>query len=433
MDAQDTQLRSGSSARIVPEHTDVVVVGGGMVGALTALAMARCDLQVTVVEKSAASAFDVNDHDLRVSAISHATLQMLKAVGAWQDMQSVRVCPYKRMLVWDDASSAETWFDSTNIGHQQLGFIVENSLIQTALWQQLALLSNVALRCPASVVDLSLDQDMASLTLDNGDVLSAELIVAADGSNSTVRALAGIAVDGERYDQHALVATVKTKLPQQDITWQRFTSTGPQAFLPLVGNRASMVWYHSEQRVSELKALSDAEFIEAMESEFPERLGGVEAVERRGSFPLQWSHAQQYVVPRFALVGDAAHAVHPLAGQGVNLGMLDAAALVQCVIDGVSDGRAIGDMRVLRRYERWRKPGNALMIKMLDGIQRAFQPDHRSPMQAGSLKVLRTAALHLANDITPVNTFCIRSAMGLSGELPELAMGRLPSTLSNPG
>ncbi len=409
------------------EHSDVVVVGGGMVGALTALAMARCDLQVTVVEKNSASVFDVNDHDLRVSAISHATLQMLKSVGVWNDIQAVRVCPYKRMLVWDDASGAETRFDSANVGHQQLGFIVENSLMQTALWRQLATLPNVELRCPASVVDLSLHQDMASLTLDNGDVLSAELIVAADGSQSTVRALADIKVDGESYDQHALVATVTTELPQQDITWQRFTPTGPQAFLPLVGNRASMVWYHTEHRISELKALSDADFIAAMQSEFPERLGGVVAVERRGSFPLQWSHAQEYVKPRFALVGDAAHAVHPLAGQGVNLGMLDAAVLVQCVIDAMSDGRAMGDMRVLRRYERWRKPANALMIKMLDGIQRVFQPADRSSIQSGSLKAMRTLALHLANDITPLNKYCIRSAMGLSGELPELAKGRLPS------
>ncbi len=417
-------------------HSDIVVVGGGMVGALTALAMARCDFRVTVIEQRPPSEFSLNDHDLRVSAISHATLQMFKAVGVWDTMQSLRVCPYKRMLVWDNATSAETWFDSSHVGYKQLGFIVENSLMQHVLWQELRALPNVSVRTPATVVDLSVQADKALLTLDadnNSDTLSASLVVAADGFNSTVRSLAKINVDGERYDQHALVATVKTELAQQDITWQRFTESGPQAFLPLAGNRASMVWYHSAERIAELKALSDADFISAMQSEFPERLGGLLQVERRGSFPLQWSHAQQYVKPGIALVGDAAHAVHPLAGQGVNLGMLDAAVLVQCVVDGLAEGRAIGSLRTLRRYERWRKPANASMIKMLDTIQRAFQPEGQSALHASVLKTARTAALYVGNNITPINKVCIRTAMGLTGELPALARGSLPvSSISVP-
>jgi len=416
----------------MPSNTDIIVVGGGMVGAMTALAFAHCDLAVAVIEKKAPVRFDVLEHDIRVSAISHATLEMFKAVGAWQTMHGARVCPYKRMLVWDSASTAKTRFNSADIGYQQLGYIVENSLIQSALWQQLQQHANVEIHCPASITTLDLQDDEASLTLDSGQTLSASLVVAADGSQSTVRSLAGIEIDGESYQQHALVATVKTEISQQDITWQRFTDTGPQAFLPLVGNRASMVWYHTAERVAELKVLSESDFISEMESQFPEQLGKLLSIEQVGSFPLQWSHAQQYVLPRFALVGDAAHAVHPLAGQGVNLGMLDASTLVQCVVEGITQGREVGDIRALRRYERWRKPSNELMIRMLDAIQQAFQPQQRSAIQGGLLKAARTAALRLADRVGPVNKTCMRAAMGLSGELPELARGRLPAAISNP-
>jgi len=403
-----------------------------MVGAMTALAFAHCDQTVTVIEKKAPAEFDTLAHDIRVSAISHATLEMFKAVGAWQTMRDTRVCPYRNMLVWDSASTAKTRFNSADVGYDQLGYIVENSLIQTALWQQLRQLSNVAIQCPESIISLDLQEHEASLTLASGKTLRAGLVVAADGSQSTVRSLAGIEVDGESYQQHALVATVATEIEQQDITWQRFTDTGPQAFLPLKGNRASMVWYHTAERVAQLKVLSESDFIDEMESEFPELLGKLISIEQVGSFPLQWSHAQQYVRPRFALVGDAAHAVHPLAGQGVNLGMLDAATLVQCVVEGMAQGKGPGDLRALRRYERWRKPSNELMIRMLDGIQQAFQPQDRSAIQIGLLTAARTAALRMADSIGPVNKACMRAAMGLSGDLPDLARGRLPAAFASP-
>ena len=415
----------------MPDNSDVLVVGGGMVGAMTALAFARCGLSVTVIEKKAPEPFDTLKHDIRVSAISHATLEMFKAMGAWQTMRDTRVCPYKRMLVWDNASTAKTQFNSADIGYPQLGYIVENSLIQTSLWQQLQQHDNVEIQCPASIKSLDLQEDYASLALDNGETLKGRLLVAADGSQSTVRSLAGIDVDGESYGQHALVATVQTEIAQQDITWQRFTENGPQAFLPLAGNRASMVWYHTAERIAQLKTLSEDDFIHQMEAEFPSQLGKLKSIEQKGSFPLQWSHAQQYVLPRFALTGDAAHAVHPLAGQGVNLGMLDAATLVECVVEGVAQGRDPGDHRALRRYERWRKPSNELMIRLLDGIQQAFQPQERSALQSGLLKAARTAALRVADGVGPVNKMCMRSAMGLSGELPALARGRLPSVVAS--
>ena len=406
------------------QSSDVIVVGGGMVGAMTALAFARYDLHVTLVERTLPTPFDAGKHDIRVSAISHATLQMFKSLGAWDEIQGTRVCAYKRMLVWDDSSSAQTRFDSADVGHQQLGYIVENSLIQHALWQQLRSLDNVRIRCPASVAALEFNDGNVKVALENGELLHTQLVVAADGARSSVRTLAGIKVDGESYQQHALVATVNTELPQQDITWQRFTDTGPQAFLPLAGSRASIVWYHTQSRVEALQALPESDFITALEKEFPHQLGRLSAVQQIGSFPLSWSHAKQYVKPRFALVGDAAHSVHPLAGQGVNLGMLDAAVLVQCVTDRLSQTGDTGNLRALRRYERWRKPSNELMIRMLDGIQQVFQPGEGSAFRNGMMKASRTAALQIADKSGLINKACIRTAMGLSGELPELVKSR---------
>jgi 2-octaprenyl-3-methyl-6-methoxy-1,4-benzoquinol hydroxylase len=401
--------------------TDVIIVGGGMVGALTAAALGACGVDVVLLEKSAPAPFDADVHDLRVSAVSEASERMLDAVGAWDTIRDMRVCPYRRMLVWESESSAETLFDSSSIGLPHLGHIVENRVIQLGLWQQLEAMDNVRIVCPGLVESLNVDKQQVIVS-GNGQTYAASLLIAADGANSAVRSLAQIAVEGESYEQHALVATVTTSDPQQDITWQRFTPNGPQAFLPLCGHRASMVWYESAETVSMLKQLPAEEFLRAMETAFPERLGKLNSLEGIGSFPLQWQHAGNYVQPRVALVGDAAHSVHPLAGQGVNMGLLDAAVLVECIVEQHAKGADIGAMRALRRYERWRKPQNSLMIRMLDGIQQAFQPQQHAAMMGA----LRALALRGADNIRPLNSLCIKLAMGLEGDLPQLARGRLP-------
>ncbi len=404
-------------------NTDVIVVGGGMVGSLTAAALGCCGLDVVLLEKNPPAEFNPLQHDLRVSAVSFATERMFSAVGAWDNVHLMRACPFRRMLVWDDQSEASTLFNSADIGHQHLGHIVENRVLQLALWECLRSLENVRLLCPASIEHLEVDTARAVVTLGNQTKLTTPLVIAADGARSQIRELAGLGVTGESYDQHALVATVTTALSQQDITWQRFTPHGPQAFLPLTGNRASMVWYQSADYIAELKAMSGQCFLKAMQKEFPERLGELNEVIGIGSFPLHWQHAEQYVAPRVALVGDAAHSVHPLAGQGVNMGMLDAAALVECVVGRYSSNADIGSLRSLRPYERWRKGNNAVMIKMLDGIHHAFQPDDSG---AGMLKLLRTAALNSVDRIRPLNSLCMKLAMGLAGDLPRLAKGQLP-------
>lgn len=404
------------------QSTDIIVIGGGMVGSLTAVALAECGFDVVLVERQWPDAFSGGAYDLRVSAISHATQRMFEVVDAWSGMQAMRVCPYARMRVWE--ADAETEFDSDSIGRAQLGHIVENRVIQLALLTRAQERLNVI--CPASIESLTHSADGVTVRLDNGQMLTANLVVAADGARSVVRDLAGISAHGEAYDQHALVASVTTALPQQDITWQRFTVNGPQAFLPLTGNRASLVWYQRADFIAALKSLTDEEFIDALHQQFPAELGQIHSIQGRGSFPLSWQHADSYVKPGVALVGDAAHSVHPLAGQGVNMGMLDAAALVD-VIAGA--GRHdIGSLRVLRRYERWRKSSNEMMIRFLDGIQRSFQPDESEAglLPASAIKIARRLALGAAHHVGPLNKQCIKVAMGLSGDLPQMAHGRLP-------
>lgn len=404
------------------QTTEIIVIGGGMVGSLTAVAMADCGFDVVLVERQWPDDFAVERHDLRVSAISHATQRMFEVLDVWSSMVAMRVCPYSRMRVWE--GDAITEFNSDSIGRAQLGHIVENRVIQNALLQRAQ--DVVKVICPASIEALTSAADGVQVLLDNGDQFFASLVVAADGANSVARRLAGISTNGEAYDQHAFVASVTTDQPQQNITWQRFTKDGPQAFLPLTGNRASLVWYQQADFIASLKEMSDQELIDAFLRHFPGELGEILTIEGHGSFPLSWQHATNYIKPGIALVGDAAHSVHPLAGQGVNMGMLDAAALVDVVVGaGKHD---IGSLRVLRRYERWRRGSNEMMIRFLDGIQRAFQSEamenRLTPPTA--IKIARRLALSAAHHVGPLNRQCIKTAMGLSGDLPEMAHGRLP-------
>ena len=293
-------------------------------------------------------------------------------------------------------------------------------------------LQSVELRAPASLKSFDTRADCIAVELEDNSVVTASLLVGADGARSQVRELAGIGIQQSRYPQEALVATVATELPQQDITWQRFLPSGPQALLPLDGQRASMVWYHSQEEVQRLKALTDDEFLDAMHSAFPAETGKLTGISGRGSFPLFRSHAERYVAERIALIGDAAHTVHPLAGQGVNLGLLDAAVLAEVILNAAGIGAArpkkrdFGKLRTLRAYQRWRRTENTLMINILDGFYQAFKP-HVQPFQK-----LRSALMDGAGRIKPLRRLIMQHATGVSGDLPLLARGQsLPGYPAN--
>jgi len=388
-----------------------------MVGSMLAAALGRLQWRVLVVESALPEAFVADSpYDLRVSALSIASEHMLQVVGAWDGIVGRRATPFRRMKVWDGEQGGVTEFNSAESDEEHLGNIVENRVIQLALHDVLESLPSVELCSPASLSDIDVATGQVNVSLDDGQVITAKLVVGADGARSRVRELAGIAVSQSRYPQEALVASVQTALPQQDITWQRFLPSGPQAFLPLNGHRASMVWYHSSDEVARLKALPEDEFLAEMQATFPAETGQLEQVFARGSFPLFRSHAEHYVKHRIALIGDAAHTVHPLAGQGVNLGLLDAAVLAETLTDSRA-GSDIGTLSQLRPYQRWRRTENGLMINVLDGFYQAFKP------QSTAVQKIRSAALDLAGRASPLRRLVMQHAMGVKGDLPRLARG----------
>ena len=397
------------------ENFDVVIVGGGMVGAAVACSLGGSSLKVAVIESSPPLPYTEDQpHDLRVSALSIASKNILETIGAWEGILNRRVCPFRRMRVWETAGDTE--FCSDDIGHAALGYIVENRITQLALLDRLQAFDNIELICPVGIKKILYATGQASeVELENGRVLSAKLIVAADGGQSRVRQTVGLGVTSWDYKQHALVIYIETAYGQQDITWQRFLASGPQAFLPLTGNYGSIVWYNSPDEVNRLKMLSHDALKEELVAAFPDCLGEVNKVLGVASFPLKRQHAQNYVKPGVVLVGDAAHMINPLAGQGVNIGLLDAAALAEVLIDATKKGLEPGDLTVLKRYEKMRRNENLRMMTVMDIFYQVFSNE------VLPIKFIRNLGLGLAERILPAKNKVMRNAMGLEGNLPKLA------------
>lgn len=413
---------------------DVVIVGGGMVGGLLAAALAP--LSVALIDSSEAKPFEHGsspDYDLRVSALSVASRRMLEAVGAWEGIEARRVCPYRDLSVWDGEQGGRTDFHARDAGMPELGYIVENRVVQLSLWDQLQKLPNVSCYCPAKLSGFETDDSGVTVKFDSSSApqsqspghtsdmmqipsrIRARLLVGADGAASAVRAQAGIRIQSASYEQHALVANVTTALPQQQITWQRFVPSGPQAMLPLCGSKASVVWYNTADEVARLVELENQAFIDELCNAFPEELGGIKSVDSRASFPITKAHATTYTAHRIVLAGDAAHTVHPLAGQGVNIGLLDAAALAETLLNANNANRDIGAQQVLARYERWRRFENNLMIESLDAIHKAFSE------QPNWFKQVRSTGLNTVNRLPFLRNRLMQRAMGTEGDLPRLA------------
>jgi len=397
---------------------DVVIVGGGMVGATVACGLGGSNLKVAIIEQAIPDEFSSEQpHDLRVSALSLASKKILEVVGAWEGVLNRRYCPFRRMRVWETAGDTE--FNSDDIELPELGYIVENRVTQLALLEQLAKFDNVELIAPVSIKTINYSASgQTTLKLSNDSELQTNMLVAADGGNSRVRQTVGLGVTSWDYQQHAMVIYVETDYEQQDITWQRFVPSGPQAFLPLTGNYGSIVWYNSADEVRRLKTLSSEELISELTATFPECLGKINQVLGVASFPLKRQHAQQYVKAGVALVGDAAHMINPLAGQGVNIGLLDAAALAEVLVEANERGENIGDFAVLRQYEKMRRNENLRMMTVMDAFYRVFSN------KILPIKFLRNFGLGLAERISPVKNKVTRMAIGLDGKLPKLARGK---------
>ncbi len=397
---------------------DIVIAGGGMVGAALACALGDSPLKVALLEELPLERIRPGaDIDLRVSAISRASQRIFAAVDAWEGIPAWRVSPYREMRVWDAAGSGQIHFDGAALGEPLLGWIIENRVIQTALLERVGQLDNVDLLCPATLALAGLLEPEVHLRLQDGRELRTRLLVGADGADSRVRHWAKVDVVGWGYGQKAVVAPVRTEKPHQETAWQRFLPTGPLAFLPLHDGRCSIVWSTTPEQAEQLLELDNAAFARALGEAFEHRLGDIVEVGPRGAFPLRLQHAQDYVKPHIALVGDAAHVIHPLAGQGVNLGLLDAAALAEVLLEAATAGKDIGSFKVLRRYERWRKGENLLMLGVMDGFKRLFGSS------LPPVRWLRNLGLNLTDAVEPVKNLIARRAMGLEGDLPKLARG----------
>jgi 2-polyprenylphenol 6-hydroxylase len=401
---------------------DIAVIGAGMVGAATAALLARLgpEISIAVMDAEPPPAWRAEaPTGLRVSALSEASRRILAACGAWSQIAAGRVSPYREMRVWDGAIPAGApgaiHFSAAEVGEAVLGHIVENELVRLALRSALLQLDKVSLLDGARLASLSLEGERAELVAEDGRRLRARLVVGADGAGSPSRGMAGLEIRGRDYEQRAVVCHLRSQLPHRETAWQRFLAEGPIALLPLSDGRVSIVWSTTPERAAELREADDAAFCSAVTVASDGCLGQFLAAGPRAAFPLRMRHAPVYSRARYVLVGDAAHAVHPLAGQGVNLGFLDAAALAQTLAEGFAAGRDPGDPALLRRYERWRKPENFLAMAAFDGINRLFSNDNPA------LGTLRRAGFAAVDRLAPLKGLFIRRAMGLEGDLPEAA------------
>ena len=383
---------------------DAVVVGGGVVGAACALSLSRLGLDVHLVEAAPPPAWSQAHHDLRVYALAPDNAALLDALDAWQPVLAARAQPYRRMRVWDAAGGDAIGFDADALGRRELGWIVEHGLLADALWQALRR-ARVGTSCPARVEAMEQDGDGVKLRLDDGARIAARIAIAADGAASRLRQLAGIAVDAYDYAQQGVVAYVDSERPHEATAWQRFLATGPLALLPWVDGRCSIVWTLPNDEAARVLALDDDAFAAAITTAFDARLGAIRPCSRRVAFPLRRQLAATQQAGRLLLVGDAAHAVHPLAGQGVNLGLRDVAALRE-VVETAQRRRIAWDApQRLARWARTRRSENAVAAHAFEGINRLFSND------AVAAALLRGHLLGVAGRLPPlVDAFWRRAA-----------------------
>ena len=397
---------------------DVIIVGAGMVGAATACLLARASLSyksepitIALVDARIADPFNAEQFDPRVAAVTESSRHLLERCGVWGVVEAKRVSAYEAMEVWDAEGTGRIHFDCHDIHQPNLGHIVENSLLVGALLQEVAVQPSISFICPVTITDYLYSDDKVTVVLDSGRELCGSLLIAADGANSLIRQHFDIDTKEWDYGHKAIVTTIVTERDNQKTAWQRFMPSGPLALLPLNKDGdlkySSIVWSQELDEADRLMALDDEQFCAELGRASEQCLGAVLAVDKRFAVPLRQRHAKNYVLPRVALVGDAAHTIHPLAGQGVNLGFSDVEALVDEIGRAIERGNDIGDISTLNRYQRRRKPHNLAAMAVMEGFKRLFSAD-----QLG-LRLLRNMGMSGLNRLAPLKNEIIKKAMGL--------------------
>jgi 2-octaprenyl-6-methoxyphenol hydroxylase len=403
------------------KHADVVIAGGGLVGLPLGLALAQGGLKTIVADAAPVSRVLDPRFDGRVSALAYASVRMLKALGVWEGL-APDAQPIHEILVTDGKPDQPTspfslHFDAAEVGAAALGHIAENRHIRAALYAAVERAANLELLAPAAVKSATVDAGGAVVTLANGEEIRAALVIAADGRESPLRAEAGIGVIGWSYPQTGIVATVEHEKPHNGVAYEHFLPSGPFAILPMTGNRSSLVWTEAKAKAPALLALDEARFNEELARRFGGHLGKTRAAGPRWSYPLSFHLARDFVRPRLALAGDCAHGIHPIAGQGLNLGLKDAAALAEVLLDAGRLGQDIGTLDTLKRYERWRRFDSFTLAASTDALNRLFSND------IAPLRHLRDLGIGIVDAIGPARRFFMRHAGGDIGKLPRLMKG----------
>jgi len=403
------------------KRVDVLISGGGMVGLPLGLALAQGGLKTVIADAAPPAKVLEPNFDGRVSALAYASVRMLRALGVWEGL-APHAQPIREILVTDGqvgkpASPFSLHFDADEVGAEALGHIAENRHIRAALYKTVEASPNLELMAPATVTSVRMEAGGAVARLKDGEEISAALVIAADGRDSALRTQMGMQVIGWSYPQTGIVATVEHERPHNGVAYEHFLPSGPFAILPMTGNRSSLVWTEAKSKAPGLLALDEEKFNAELAQRFGAHLGKTKAAGPRWSYPLSFHIARDFVRTRFALAGDCAHGIHPIAGQGLNLGLKDAAALAEVLLDAGRLGRDIGALDTLKRYERWRRFDSFALAASTDALNRLFSND------TAPLRHLRDLGLGIVDSIAPARRFFMRHAGGDIGKLPRLMKG----------